>query len=163
MLRLLNRYGWLLLLAAGLEGAGAFSLLGPIANGPDSYQVPEIGYNLGGDNGAPKNLGEEYRWNTKTLYYSFDQTFLDYFGSNGVAAIEQAIAIFNGLSNVSAYSTDLSEWPMEAQRINYRAQALHLYDLKSMTMYLLTEQLGLAQADRWTWCLRSTGSSNATC
>jgi hypothetical protein len=33
--------------------------------------------------GGPMNLGEEYRWNMPTLYYAVDQSFLDYFGSNG--------------------------------------------------------------------------------
>ena len=38
-------------------------------------------------------LGEEYRWNVPVLTYAFDQSFLDYFGSNGVAAVEKAFQI----------------------------------------------------------------------
>ena len=100
------------------------------------------------------NLGEEYRWNTKTMVYAFDASFLDYFGSNGVAAVEQAIAILNGLTNFSAYSQDLSEVPLEVTRVNYRAQALGLMDLKTAALRTMVEELGLAQPDRWTWCLR---------
>ena len=37
------------------------------------------------------NLGEEYRWNSPVLTYSYDETFLNYFGSNGVVAVEKAI------------------------------------------------------------------------
>jgi hypothetical protein len=96
---------WRAAASAGVYSAAAFSLLGPqgASDGPDGYQVPEIGYFIGGDIGGPKNLSEEFRWNTPELYYSFDRNFLDYFGSNGVFAIEQVIAIMNGVTNVSAY------------------------------------------------------------
>ena len=81
----------------------AFSLLGPVN---EVFQVPPLSYDLPGDIGAPKNLGEEYRYNTPVLYYAFDQSFLDYFGSNGVRAVEQALAIltnqFNGVSKYNA-------------------------------------------------------------
>ena len=99
------------------------------------------------------NLGEEYRWNIPVLYYAFDQTFLDYFGSNGVFAIEQAMAILNGVSNVSSYSASLSEVPQEATRFNFRARALGLLDLKSAALHALVEKLGLADPVRYTWCL----------
>jgi hypothetical protein len=144
----------LTILAAGWAAAAhAFSLLGPVN---ETWQVPAIGYNLAGrqDIGAPKNLGEEYRWNLPVVYYAFDTSFLDYFGSNGVRAIEQAIAHFNALSNVSSYSADLSEFPQEVVRYNYRAQALSLIDLKSVAMNLIIEELGLAEPVRWAWCLR---------
>ncbi|MCS7090829.1 MAG: Ig domain-containing protein [Verrucomicrobiota bacterium] len=144
--------GLLLLLAVGAN-MYAFSLLGPVN---EAYQVPAIGYNLPSvaDIGAPKNLGEEYRWNLPVVYYAYDASFLDYFGSNGVAALEQAIAHFNGLRNVSSYSPDLTEFPLEVVRYNYRAQALGLLDLKSIAMHLILEELGLAEPVRWTWCLR---------
>ena len=42
----------------------AFALLGPF----EAWQTPELGYNpLGTDIGAPKNLGEEYRWNVPVI------------------------------------------------------------------------------------------------
>jgi hypothetical protein len=100
------------------------------------------------------NLGEEYRWNIPVLYYSFDQSFLDYFGSNGVYAVEQAIALLNGLTNVSSYSADLSEVPQETTRTSYRGQALGLLDLKSAALHMLVEKLGLADPVRYTYCLR---------
>jgi len=150
MVRLLKQFCRVWLVMAGASSAFAFSLLGPIN---EAYQVSLIAYAQPGDLGAPKNLGEEYRRNMPVLYYSFDQNFLDYFGSNGVYAVEQAFAILNGLSNVSAYSSNLSEFPMEAQRFNYRAQALSLLDVKTHTLSLLVEQLGLAPPVRWTWAL----------
>jgi len=60
--------------------------------------VQAIGYNtFNSDIGAPMNLGEEYRWNIRTVTYGFDESFLNYFGQKGVDAVNQAFAIFNGL------------------------------------------------------------------
>ncbi len=137
----------------GVRSASAFSLLGPL--GLEPYQVATIGYGINGDVGDPRNIAEEYRWNTPVVYYAFDQNFLDFFGSNGVAAVEQAISILNGLQPVSSYSPDLSEFPLNVRRINYTAQALNMFDLKSATMNFLLEELGLAQAERWVWTLRA--------
>src|SRR6267142_1089332 len=112
MLRFLKKFAWTALLVGTVQGAFGFSMRGPF----DTWMVPQLAYNVafsGFNEGpaglldlpysAPMNLGEEYRVNTPVLYYSFDQSFLDYFGSNGVYAIEQAIAILNGLTNVSSY------------------------------------------------------------
>ncbi|MCX8090856.1 MAG: hypothetical protein N3I86_07980, partial [Verrucomicrobiae bacterium] len=159
MARVLNWKSLLVTLGLALAArpAAAFSLLGPppaSSSAPDGYQQPVIGYHLGGDIGGPKNLGEEYRWNTPNLFYAFDTSFLDYFGSNGVFAVEQAIAIFNNLTNFSAMSADLSEFPLEVTRNNYTAAALNLMDLKSVTLSFILEELGLADPVRYTWCLR---------
>jgi len=156
MFQLLKRSWLVWLFAGGLQSASAFSLFGPFNEAYQQGGNPnQLSYGFLGDNGAPKNLGEEYRWNLPTIYYAFDQNFLDYFGSNGVVAIEQAIAILNGLSNFSSYSSDLSEFPLEAQRLNHRAAALSLFDLKSAALHLMVEQLGLAEPDRYTWTLRA--------
>jgi hypothetical protein len=157
MVQTLKRICWLAALVAGVQHASAFSLLGPpptSAGTPDGYQQSVIAYFLPGDVGGPKNLGEEYRWNTPELYYTYDQNFYDYFGSNGVVAVDQAVTLMNGLSNVSSYSAQLDELPLEASRFNYRAQALSLIDLKSDALGLMVEEMGLADPQRWTWCLR---------
>ena len=159
MVQLLKRYCWLAVLGLCVLRAPAFSLLGPY----ETWQVPEVSYQEPGDLGGPHNLGEEFRRNTPTMYYAFDQNFLDYFGSNGVVAIQNAFSVYNALTNVSSYSSDLSEWPMESTRVNYRAQALGLYDLKSATLSLLSEQLGLAEPERWTWCLHDRLVGAAGC
>ncbi len=96
------------------------------------------------DIGGSKNLGDEYRLNTPIITYAFDASFLDYFGSNGVVAIDGAMAILNKLPAVSRASSDLSEYLTEGnQRINQRAQALNLIDLKSATLTLMLERMGL--------------------
>lgn len=133
-----------------LQSARAFSLAGPVGNGGDDWQTGELGY--GGIN-APKNLGEEYRRNTPVMYYAFDAQFYGYFGTDGMAAVDKAFAVMNSLTNVSSYSANLSEFPIESRHVNYRAQALGLYDVKSVTLGALVEQMGLADPIGATWGL----------
>jgi len=133
------------------DNARGFALLGL----PDTWQTTELGYNsLGTDIGGPMSLGEEYRWNTPTIVYAFDESFLNYFGSNGVIEVEKAIKILNGVPAVSRMSSDLHEFPTDSKRVNFEAQALGLLDLKSMALTLLVEELGLAEPERYTWTLR---------
>ena len=136
-----------------LHSAGAFSLSGPNGNGGDSWQQPVIGYGPPTSLVSPKNIGEEYRRNISTSYYAFNANFLGYFGSNGVVAVDGAFTILNSLTNVSSYSTDLSEFPLESRHNNYQAQALGLFDLKSFSLGILVEQLGLTDPVEWVWTL----------
>jgi hypothetical protein len=164
MLQLIKRFLWIALLATGLQSSWAFSLLGPLGTGDDAWQVQMIGYNplqnandppgfLDTRMTGPKNLGEEYRRNTPVMYYACNSTFLDFFGSNGQSAIDQAFVILNSLTNVDSYSTDLSEFPLQSQGVNFEANTLGLRDLKSTTLSLMMDQLGLADAVRYTWAL----------
>ncbi len=157
MLRFAKRICWLTLLGFGVQYASAFSLLGPLGQAvgaPDGYQQPIIAYQIGLDIGTPKNLGEEYRRNTPVMYYTFDANFLDYFVTDGSNAVVQAFEIMNSLTTVSSYSGNLDEFPMASQEYNYRAQALLLADIKSTTLNVLMEQLGLAEPERYVWTLR---------
>jgi len=77
-------------------------MLGPVANGGDAWQVPAIGFNpLPEDSllSGPKNLGEGYRRNTPVMFYAFDPSFSDFFGTNGEGAVAQAFEIINGVMN----------------------------------------------------------------
>jgi hypothetical protein len=153
MRQLIKHFLWIALLVLGAESSRAFSLAGLIGNGGDKWQAPVIGYGLGGDLVAPKNLGEEYRRNIPVLYYAYDVNFLDYFGSNGPVSIDAAFSILNSLTNVDAYSSTLSEFPLETRETKYEAQALGLFDLKSFTLGAMMEQMGLATPERYTWTL----------
>lgn len=129
----------------------AFSILGP----DDTWQIPRIGYNpLNTDVGSAKNLGEEYRWNIRTITYGFDQSFRDYFGERGMDEVRKAIAILNALPPVSKMSSNLSEFSTDTRRVNNQAAALFLLDLKSEVLGALVEEMGLASSERYTWCLR---------
>lgn len=163
MFRLLNKY-WL--------WVGLFCLCGPsvfgfVLGGPinEPYQITAIGYNVSGasaafgnmngnaDIAAPKNFGQGYRWNVPVVYYAYDASFASFFGPYGMAECDKAFALFNSLSNVSSYSSNLTEWPLTASRANPAAEALGLSDLKSSLMGVLIEELGLMQPDRFVWCL----------
>src|SRR4051812_22855195 len=96
---------FILLLAT--RPASAFSLLGPLPGaGGEAWQTGALGYNPTGtsDIGAPKNFGEEYRWNLPVITYGFDGSFINYFGADGVAAVEAAFAILNSLPDLSKLS-----------------------------------------------------------
>ena len=158
MLQSFKKFLWAGLLLLGLQLAPAYSLLGPIGNGGDAWQTPLIGYGLTGDIGAPKNIGEEYRLNVPYIYYASDAAFLGYFGVVGSTNLDGAFAILNNLTNVSSYSADLSEFPLESEQVNYTAQALSLTDLKSTTLGLLIEHSGLASPERYVYTLHNRDS-----
>lgn len=137
--------------------ANAFSLLGPYADWMDE---PKSFRQLG-DIGGPMNVGEDYRWNVPVITYGFERSFLDYFGSNGVAAVEAAMQILNQVPPAS--QVNLQSYPVNPWRMNYVAQAAHLTDLKSTTLTLMLEQMGLASPTRYTFCIRDyqpIGGSN---
>jgi hypothetical protein len=127
---------------------GAFSLLGPYA----SWMDQTLAYKQPGDIGGPMDINEEYRWNVPVVTYAFDQSFLDYFGSNGVAAVERAIGVINALPPASGM--DLTNFPLATRLYNYLAGAQDQYDLKTATLGLLLEQMGLAPPIRNVFALR---------
>jgi hypothetical protein len=129
-------------LSFGAMQVKGFSLLGPYAPWMDR----SIGYHLPGDIGGPMNIGEGYRWNVPVLTYAFDQSFLDYFGSNGVAQVEAAIQVLNDLPPAS--QVVLSNFPTQMSRENYRGYINGLTDVQATTLALLLEHLGLAKPIR---------------
>ncbi len=140
-----------LIILSGIQNSMAFSLLGPF----DTWQEVRIGYQLQADKGGPMALGEEYRINTPNLTYSFDESFVNFFGTRGIEEIEKAMAMLNNVPSASKMSADLSEFPSAAPRINGRAQALRLRDLKSTAASAVLEELGVATPERFVWTLRS--------
>jgi hypothetical protein len=159
----------LLILGLAVRPVEAFSLLGPRAEDPggEAWQSVANGYSLAGDVGSVKNLTEEYRWNKPVITYGFDLSFINYFGTNGMAAVDAAMAVYNSLPDVSTLSPTLSEYPLDdpltgatttfrdSRRVNYTAQALNILDMKTYTMSALAEQLGLASPERNVWTLRA--------
>jgi hypothetical protein len=166
MFQLIKKISWILILAFGLQTSWAFSLIGPDGTAPglpagfgDSWEMGIIGYNdiaqaelpVG-----PKNIGEAYRRNTPVMYYACDANFLDFFGASGSDAIDQAFTIVNNsLTNVNASSTALTEYPLNSGAVNYQASAMNLRDLKSQTMTMIMEQLGLTDPVRYVWCIHN--------
>lgn len=136
----------------------AFSLQGPLASWMTPADLPEYPDDRGG---GPMNLHEFYRWNSPVITYAYDSTFLNYFGSNGVAAIEQAIKIINDLPPAS--EIDVNQYPTYTTRVNYRASALLLTDVKSMALHAILQNLGCASPESYTWTMRKlTHDSSGT-
>jgi len=153
MLRFLKPALLALILAFPASSAFAFSMLGPL----EAYQIQRISYGhspvIIADIGGPKNLGEGYRWNIRTITYGFDPSFVNYFGQRGMEEVRKAIGILNALPPFSKMSADLSEFPLDTRRYNYEAGGLFLLDLKSAALALLVEELGLASPERYAWTL----------
>jgi hypothetical protein len=175
MPQIIKRYFWIALLVAGLQSSWGFALLGPLTlpNGADSWQTPVIGYqeiftytDLAGDPvqlqdiGGPRNIAEEYRRNVPNLYYTFDQTYLNFFGTSGMTAVDNAAAIMNGVP--SADTVNLANYPPNSLSVNFTAQSLYLTDLKSVTLHLFVEQLGLADPSRFVWTLHDRDQLGGT-
>src|ERR1043166_8341137 len=145
MVRLLAKFLFVGALLALAERGHAFSLLGPYAiAGGNVWQVQRIGYQEPGDIGGPMNVaaGEEYRWNTPSIYYAYDAAFLAFFGTRGMEEVEKAVKIINDLPPASLLNVD--DYPMTTERINFRAAALGIHDLKSWTMSTILEEMGVA-------------------
>jgi hypothetical protein len=139
-----------------VPSAFGFALLGPFApwmTTTNGFGPPQTTFaDPFGDIGGPMDIGNGYRWNVPVITYGFDKSFADYFGPNGVAAVESAIKILNDLPPASSIA--LSNYPTQGQRMNYVAQTENLYDLKSAALALLLEQMGLAQPTRFIYVLR---------
>jgi hypothetical protein len=155
-LKLLSTIGVLGLASA--IAVHAFSLLGPL----EDWQVERVGMNLGGDIGGPKSGLGFYRINVPVITYAYDPSFIQFFGTNGVAAVESMMRFMNDLPPMSSITNDGVNFyvngqpvPMDTKFPNFEAQALGLFDLKSAAWAALLEELGLAEPERWTWALRS--------
>ena len=146
-----------------VPSTSGFSLLGP--GGAEGiaaklWQLPadnanwDIGYALAGDIGAPVAPDEAYRLNIPVLTYGFDEAFLQFFGIDGIHAIDSAFRILNDLPPVSTMSDDLGEFPLSASHINHEAAQLGLLDLKSATLSLLLEEMGVTDSVRWNYSIR---------
>src|SRR6516162_10166420 len=113
----------LMLLAIRAE---SFSLLGPFHD----WMTNDLRFSAA--TGGPMDLGAGYRWNVPVVTYAFDLAFLDYFGSNGIAAVESAIGILNSLPPASQLNA--SNYPAGVTQTNVAAQAAAALDLKSATL-----------------------------
>jgi hypothetical protein len=92
--------------------------------------------------GGTKNIGEGSRLNVPIITYGFDTTFLTYFGAQGVAAVDSAFAVLNGLP--AASSAKLTQFITQGnQQVNYSAEAMKMLDLKSTVLWLMMEHMGL--------------------
>ena len=51
--------------------------------------------NITDDLGGPKRFDEIWRWTTPSLTYGFDLSFVQFFGEEGIAAVNDAMLVLN--------------------------------------------------------------------
>ena len=116
------------LLVAGVQTSWGFALLGPeltsngascsgrlqlldiiwlYGNGIESaWQTPTYLGDIGGPHGYRTGISPERT--PVLIYYAYDSTFLGFFGSNGVEAVDSAVAIMNSITNVDTVNLSRS-------------------------------------------------------
>ena len=152
MQRFIKRISTVAAVLAGTGAACAFSLQGPIT----PWMTPRIGYQDILPNalyGGPMSIGEEYRWNVPEVFYGFTPEFINFFGAHGMAQVDEAFQILNSVPPASRLSID--SYPLNSQRMNFRANGLGLIDLKSFVLGVTMEQLGLSDPARYVFTLRN--------
>lgn len=88
---------------------------------------------------------------TNTPIFLYSSTSGVTLSASGVTG---GIALSLGASNnLERYSSTLSEFPPNSQEVNYTAQTLGLYDMKSVILHEAVLELGLADPDRYVWSL----------
>jgi hypothetical protein len=136
-------------LLAPMQRAQAFTIVGSQA----TWMTASVGYD-GADMGGPMFLGDGYRWNVPILTYAFDDSFLTYFGSNGVVAVEAAMKVLNNIPAADSMSESLEEFPTYTLRHNSSASALGLIDLKTYVLSYMLDRIGIGAPERWVYSLR---------
>ena len=81
------------------SAARAFVLMGP-RNTLEAAPLPAgASWNYTDDLGAPKTIDRGYkrlfRWNIPHFVYSFDASFVNYFGPEGMGAVDSAMGVIN--------------------------------------------------------------------
>ncbi len=144
-----------LILMWGLCPARAFVLMGP-PNPGEASPPSGLNFNYTDDFGAPKNLRRFFRWNMPELTYSFDASFVNYFGLEGMDAVHDAFGVVNDFFENEDYS-GMSQLDFVRHGFagnyathweNTTAKNAQVIDLKSLTLGMLLNQLGLGNPHR---------------
>ena len=140
--------------------ANAFVLIGPMVQPPaqpNELESSGVDFNYTDDLGGPKDLKRFFRWNIPVLTYAFDASFMQYFGLEGRDAVKEAFTVINDFFSNSDYE-GVSELELTAHgfRSNYNttwinetARNVQIIDVKSLTLGLLVNQLGLGNPHRY--------------
>ena len=128
-------------------------------------------FNITDDLGGPKELKHFFRWNNPFLTYTFDQSFVRYFGLEGMDAVHDAFRVVNdffipadgsykGVSSMDfARDGFLSNY--NTTWVNTTAQNSQIIDIKSLTLGMLVNHLGVGNPHRYAFTVRGI-STNAT-
>ena len=140
--------------------ARAFVLMGL----PGTNEVASFNYT--DEFGAPKDISWQgtkrfFRWNTPSFVYSFDASFVNYFGLEGMEAVDDAFAVVNEFYVNEDYQgvsqLDLAKHGFLGNHnttwINSSAENAQIIDIKSLVLGMLVNQLGLGNPHRWAFSI----------
>ena len=158
----------------GLHGDGT---AGPVTgrNRPNELQV-QVGATTYGNNlstvtgggtvfgmGVPKDLRRFFRWNIPYLVYSFDASFVNYFGFEGMEAVHDAVEVLNDFfspkdgsyNGVTALNLSRHGFAgnFNTAWVNTTAQNAQILDIKSMVLGMMVNHLGLGNPHRHAFTL----------
>ena len=129
------------------------TLMWPGSTGVSSANVNDFLY------GTPKDKFRFFRLNTPYLTYGFHESFVQYFGAEGVVAIDESMRVVNdffipedgsysGMSDLDlikhGFSGNFATWWR-----NQTAANENLIDLKSLTLGMVVNRLGLGNPHRY--------------
>jgi hypothetical protein len=162
--------GILLFLAVGV--ARGFVMIGPITMPGEAVTIAAtspgaagISLNITDDLGGPKEIDRFYRWNVPDLTYSFDDSFVRYFGLEGVNAVNDAVRVMNdffepadgsykGVTSMD-FARDGFVSNFNTTWLNTTAQNQQIIDLKSLVLGMLVNQMGVGNPHRYAFTARS--------
>ena len=171
-MQFLRRTAFLLVLLAGLHLAQGFVMIGPMAT--NRLTALGIDLNYWDDLGGPKERKNFFRWNMPSLTYSFDASFINYFGLEGRFAINEAMEVINdffspkedpppydGMSQLDlAKHGFLGNY--NTTWVNTTAQNQGILDIKSLTLGLMVNHLGLGNPHRYAFGIHDATTNQAS-
>ena len=166
----MKRFLIFLVLLTGLWGpqnARAFVLVGPM--NATELASGGIDFNYTDDLGGPKDLKTFFRWNIPLLTYAFDASFMQYFGLEGREAVKEAFTAVNDFFENDQYSGVSSlDLTTHGFRSNYNSSWLNttakngqIIDIKSLTLGLIINHLGLGNPYRYAFGIHSITTNAA--
>ena len=162
--------------------ANAFVLMGPTDPEAGSNEMtllwgagpvsgPVASANLeDGRYGTPKDKHRFFRVNTPYLTYGFDRSFVQYFGEEGIDAIDDAMGVINDFftPNDKSYAgmeeLDLVKHGFSGNFATYwenqTAANQNLIDIKTLTLGLVVNRLGLGNPHRYAFTAYGVDTSD---
>ncbi|MST00770.1 MAG: hypothetical protein EXS29_05615 [Pedosphaera sp.] len=152
-----------IVLAAVARPAQAFVLIGL----PSLNQNPT--FNFTDDMGAPRDIKQGFRWNIPNLTYSFDASFVTFFGLDGINAVNEAFGVLNDFFTNGSYSgvtamdlvADGFRSNYNTTAINTTAQNAQVMDIKSLVLGMLVNNMGLGNPHRHAFSINSVSTNLA--
>jgi len=123
--------------------------------------------------GTPKDRTRFFRVNTPYLTYGFDQTFMQFFGQEGINAIDDAMRVINdffepedktydGVSGATGVDLTAHGFAQNYATywLNRTAENENLIDIKSLTLGYMVNRLGLGNPHRYAYTAYELDANN---